>query len=62
VKLYDVAGKLCRTLVSQEQKSGLYQPTWDRTDNRGRSVPCGIYFCQMQTDSYLSQKKVVLVK
>jgi hypothetical protein len=62
VKLYDVAGKICRTLVNQEQKPGYYQPTWDRTDNRGRSVPCGAYFARLCAPDYVATRKLVLTR
>jgi sugar lactone lactonase YvrE len=62
IKLYDIAGKLCRTLVNEQQRPRYYSLTWNRTDNAGRTVANGIYFCQMVTDAYRSEKKVVLAR
>jgi hypothetical protein len=62
IKLYDIAGKLCRTLVNEQQRPRYYSLTWDRTDNSGRTAANGVYFCQMVTDAYRSQKKVVLAR
>jgi flagellar hook assembly protein FlgD len=62
VKLYDIAGKLQRTLKSEQQKPGLYRLTWDRRDQKGRTVAAGIYFCQVESGKERQQKKVVLAE
>ena len=62
VKVYDITGKLARTVATGVQKPGWYDFTWDRTDDRGRTVPAGVYFCQMDAPGYKDQKKMVLVK
>ena len=60
--LYDVMGKVARTVATGVQNPGLYDFTWDRTDDRGHRVPAGVYFCQMDAPGYQDQKKMVLVK
>jgi flagellar hook assembly protein FlgD len=49
-------------LVSEQQKPGYYSIIWNGRDNQNRTCSQGIYFIQMQTDSYRSQKKVVLAR
>jgi hypothetical protein len=62
LKLYDICGREQRTLVSEQQKPGYYSIVWNGRDNQNRTCSQGIYFIQMQTDSYRSQKKVVLAR
>jgi hypothetical protein len=62
VKVYDIAGKLQRTLKSEVQKPGYYRLSWDRRDSRGRTVAAGIYFCQVENGKERQQKKVVLTR
>jgi|GEM_PF-1710723 len=62
INVYDVAGKLVRTLVSEQQDPGFYDITWNSFDDRGRNVAAGVYFVQMQTSDYISKNKIILVR
>ena len=63
MKLYDIAGKLQRTLKSEVQKPGYYRLTWDRRDSKGRTVAGGVYFCQVENGPRRgSQKKIVVTE
>jgi hypothetical protein len=58
--IYDLAGKLVKTLVSGDLPAGAGQVTWNRSDDAGRSVACGVYFCRLHADGTdLSRKLVV---
>jgi flagellar hook assembly protein FlgD len=59
IKLYDITGRCCRTLVKAGQKPGYYDIPWDGRDNAGRTMARGVYFCQMVTDRYEARQKVV---
>ncbi|MBM3323313.1 T9SS type A sorting domain-containing protein [candidate division WOR-3 bacterium] len=60
LKLYDITGRCCRTLVNAEQKPGYYDITWDATDNHGRTTANGVYFCQFQTSDYRATQKLIV--
>ncbi|OYD17020.1 hypothetical protein CH333_02120 [candidate division WOR-3 bacterium JGI_Cruoil_03_44_89] len=62
IKIYDVSGRLVRTLVDEEQKTGDYWITWDGSDNSGERLPKGIYFCRLKASGFISTKKVILVR
>jgi outer membrane protein assembly factor BamB len=49
LKVYSTAGAVVRTLVSEFRSPGYYTASWDGIDDRGRSVPAGIYVCRLQT-------------
>jgi len=62
VKLYDISGKLVRTLAMGEQAPGYYDATWDRKDAEGRSVSRGVYFCTLAAENRRFCRKVILTE
>jgi hypothetical protein len=56
----DVAGRAVRTLVDAAQSTGRHSVTWNGTDNGGRMLPSGAYFCTMNTGDFTSTRKMVL--
>jgi hypothetical protein len=59
-RVYNVAGRLVRTLLSGEQPAGRLIVAWDGRDNRGSPVAAGIYFYRMQAGTFLKTKKLVV--
>jgi len=45
--IFDLSGRLVRTLADGALVPGLHEFTWDRTDNRGRAVRSGTYLCRV---------------
>ncbi|HTW91604.1 MAG TPA: right-handed parallel beta-helix repeat-containing protein [bacterium] len=62
LSIVDVSGRLVRTLVRGERGAGRYNPTWNRTDDRGRRVAAGVYFCTLDAEKRHFCRKVVLTK
>ncbi len=61
--VYDVAGRLVRSLVSGEQvPAGLRQVIWDGRGENGRAMPMGVYFYRMDAGSFSETKRVMLVR
>jgi len=59
--VYDVTGKLVRTLVSGTVAPGAQTATWDRTDDGGRLVANGTYFYRLTVEGRtVAAKSVVL--
>jgi hypothetical protein len=46
----DIAGKLVKTLVSGDLPAGAGRVTWNRTDDAGKTVARGVYFCRLQAE------------
>jgi len=46
VRIYDAAGRSVRVLAVGRQLSAVSSFTWDGTDEHGRAVPAGVYFCR----------------
>ncbi len=62
VEVYNVAGKLVRTLVDGEQDAGFRSVVWDGTSDDGRAVASGVYMYRLQAGSEIDQKQMVLLK
>ena len=62
LRIYDVGGRLVRTLFDGQQAAGQKMVTWDGRDERGRSVASGVYFYRLQAPSYKKTLKMVLVR
>jgi hypothetical protein len=62
LKVYNVAGQLVRTLVSNNAAAGEYSIQWDGRDNAGTSVSSGVYFYKLVSGDFSMTKKMVLLK
>ncbi len=62
LKLYDLGGRLVRTLVADELLAGAQQIVWDGTDDGGREVSTGVYFCRVQWDAGSVTRKLTLIR
>ena len=62
LKVFDVRGRLVRTLSDQVRDAGSYTLFWDGTDESGRQVASGVYFYRMQAGGFTQIRKMVLLK
>jgi hypothetical protein len=62
LKIYDVTGRLIRTLVDQRQESGVYHAMWDGRDGEGRLVSSGVYFYKLNAGNFTQTRRMVLLK
>ncbi len=53
--IYDVSGKLVRTLINRRMRSGSHEAEWDGRDNGGRAVASGIYFYRLMAGKAFRQ-------
>ncbi len=60
--IFDVSGKLVRTLVAQSMPSGRHSVVWDGTNETGAKVSSGIYIYRLQADDFVARKKLILAK
>jgi hypothetical protein len=61
LRIYDVRGKLVRTLADRELKAGSYSFAWDGRDDRGRPVSSGVYIYTLkQADTIYTRKMTIL--
>ncbi len=57
LKVYDVLGRLVKTLVDANESMGNHEVTF----NAG-SLPSGVYFCRLQAGRYSKTRKLLLLK
>jgi len=60
--IYDVLGRLVRTLVNQDLSAGYHRAVWDATDDLGRPLSGGLYIYRIQAGGYSKTMKMVLLK
>jgi len=61
VRVYDVSGRLVRSL-QVPPGDGQRSVVWDGRDERGRSLPSGVYFCRLQAGDRNQTRKMLLLK
>jgi len=62
LSVYDIAGRLVKTLVDEVRPAATHSVIWDGTDRTGRRVASGTYYYVLQTDSFRATEKMMLVK
>jgi len=68
IKVYDITGKVVRTLTDKTQQSGTYEVLWNSKDDFGNSVSSGIYFYTVQVfggnekSNFTKTLKMILLK
>ena len=64
LKIYDLMGRLVRTLVNDYKESGRldYKVVWDGRDDRGQQVSAGLYLYTLKSNGMTSHAKMVLMK
>jgi hypothetical protein len=62
LKVYDVDGRLVRTLIDEKRDSGIHEVAWDGKDDHAREVASGIYFYRLNAGSFSETKKMVLLR
>jgi hypothetical protein len=60
--VYDVSGRVVRTLVDREMATGTYQVLWNGNDSNGHPVAAGVYYCRLEAGARMEMTKLVLVK
>jgi len=62
VSIYNVLGQRMKTLYEGYQGVGMHTLMWDGRSEDGIQLSSGIYFYQLQADSFQETKKMILMK
>lgn len=62
VDIFDVRGRLVRTLVDEELPAGIHQRTWSGLDDSGRRVASGVYLIRLRHPGGQRVVKAALVE
>jgi hypothetical protein len=60
--VYDVTGRLVRTLVDRVEEAGFRSVVWDGKDTGGQRVSSGVFFYALETAEGSVRRKVVLLR
>ncbi len=61
IEIYNVIGERVTTLFSGRRSAGEYAVVWKGTDDRGKHLPSGVYFCRFQAGAQEVRRKTVLL-
>jgi len=62
IKIFDLRGRLIRTLLDSSLEEGKHSVIWDGKCNRGSSVTSGIYFYSLESSGEGESRKMILLK
>lgn len=62
LKIFNINGKLVKTLISGETDKGFGSVVWDGRDNSGRSVSSGVYYYLLKSGDRSETRKMLLLK
>jgi hypothetical protein len=60
--VYDVHGRLVRTLLRGPVAAGWQRATWDGRNDGGTPVAAGVYYCRLRAGSATDSRRVVLLR
>jgi hypothetical protein len=62
IVIYDIRGRIVKTLINEIIRPGHYTATWDGADSNGNPMPSGIYFYRLKTAHTSQARKMLLLK
>jgi hypothetical protein len=62
IAIYDINGKIVRSVISEEKPAGTFWLKWDGRDESGVLVSSGIYFTIMKSGAFRQTNKMILMK
>jgi flagellar hook assembly protein FlgD len=62
LKVYDVSGRLVRTLLNETRGAGPVSAVWDGTDEQGRPAASGVYLARMESRDRALTRRMTLVR
>lgn len=62
LQIFDLAGRLVRTLARDDLEGGVHRKQWDGTDEAGATVASGVYVAVLRAGADVSSLKLSLVK
>jgi len=62
LSIFNISGKLVKTLINETMNGGIYTVHWNGTDNDGRKISQGVYFYVLKTAGEKMQKKMLMLR
>jgi hypothetical protein len=58
--VYDITGRVIKTMEYGTQPAGVVNIPWNLTDNDGQRIPAGVYLYRLETPNFSSAKRMVV--
>ena len=62
LQVFDLAGRLVRTLYSGSEGAGMHEKVWMGKDKNGRTVATGVYFYRLHAGDEVETRRMLLAK
>ena len=62
LRLYNLLGQDVKTLINQSMVPGRYTVEWNGNDMLNNDVASGVYFYELRGESFISRKKMLLIR
>ncbi len=62
LKIYDILGRLVRTVVDEEMPPGFYTKQWQGLNDQGNRISSGVYFYTLTAGEFRDSKKMLMIK
>ena len=62
ITIYDMMGRVVKTMVNRQQNAGFKSIQWDATNNQGQPVSAGVYLYSIDAGDFRQTKKMILLK
>jgi hypothetical protein len=62
ITIYDIMGRIVRTLINSQQNAGFKSIQWNATNDAGSPLSAGLYLYKIQADNFVQIRKMVLLK
>ena len=62
LSIYNMMGQLVRILVNEHKTPGFYNVEWNGTNENNSQVSSGIYFYRFESDNFIANNKMILLK
>jgi hypothetical protein len=62
LRVYDVSGRVVRTLIEGSLSAGTKSVRWDRRLSSGGLAAPGLYFCELRVDGHRLARRIVLIQ
>jgi hypothetical protein len=62
ITIYDMNGRIVKTLTNSSQRAGYKSVQWNATNDLAQSVSAGLYIYRIQVGEFSETKKMVFVK
>lgn len=60
--VYDISGRLVKTLVDSKMVAGDHEVVWNGKDSNGQRVASGVYLYKMTAGDFSSTDKMLMLK